>query len=176
MRYYWSMSCHFDKLKNWYEINVCIFELIWLSWSFSMHFWLAKWTKCILSEIYNVFPVGYKPCTHQCECVFTKYSFITEEHVYRNFRISWCWPPNPWLLRNFERIFIFLFCPKENLSLRVNIFFHIRHMCTHKWDLYQFVWRAAEKKNTFLIPGTNQLPYVKSWNWNNAKDPSQQRF
>ena len=32
--------------------------------------------------------IGYKVCTHQCECMGTKNSFITEDQEYQNLHIA----------------------------------------------------------------------------------------
>ena len=70
-------------------MNICNYEPIWfITWDFSIYYWLAKWTKCIFKRhLQRCHYVGYKVCTHRCECVGTKNSSITEEQVSRNLRI-----------------------------------------------------------------------------------------
>ena len=68
-------------------INLFDFELGTIYVYLELEFDLENEQNIFLSYIYNVFTIKsciLKLCSHQCECMGTKNSSITEEWVFRN--------------------------------------------------------------------------------------------
>ena len=69
-------------------ISIFHFKFAYIRFEDFRYYWHAKYTKDILKQIYTTYSIyGVLALYHQCECVSTKITFITEERLSRNQRI-----------------------------------------------------------------------------------------
>ena len=90
LHYFIYVLSHFIVGFKYNKMNVCNYDLIWLiTWTFLYIIVLQNEQNIFLINVLQcVHYIGYKLCTHQCECVGTKISSITEEQISRNWRIK----------------------------------------------------------------------------------------